>query len=448
MLAVRYLWVDSLCIIQGDLDDFVREISRMGSFYAGSVFTIAAADSADCDSGCFKDRKPLYREHCRLHADEESLIFVAGERECYMFAHSGETHTLDSRAWVFQERMMSPRTIHFGQSDIVWECREETFCEDCFPTDDTAGSRSVRVLPGTKKGNFIALNKSWETCDATLEWQPIWDSILREYSQTSLSNYNDRLSALAGIAQVGHDKLGLSASFGLWHSFFLDELLWGLVIGTEDFLPEKDTRGALPSWSWAGTKHRIFLFSQSGQHTLTLRLAAVTKLPPASAFAPLSALCSELSCPASVELSGWLVNCRPVPKGSAEWSLISTERDSGDRMRSWEEHLWESIGNRGPSRPIQNLLELSWPSYVERAALENVVFYPDVRLEKSQSLVCCLIRRSSTGTTLTNAGLVLERVHADQNQYRRMGVFREQVEVCDSFALFHGDRIDSIIEIY
>lgn len=52
-LGIRYLWIDSLCIVQDDQAEWELEASRMGDFYAGSLVTIAASDAWDSDGGCF-----------------------------------------------------------------------------------------------------------------------------------------------------------------------------------------------------------------------------------------------------------------------------------------------------------------------------------------------------------------------------------------------------------
>ncbi|KAI0009030.1 heterokaryon incompatibility protein-domain-containing protein [Xylariaceae sp. FL0662B] len=91
-LSVRYLWVDALCIIQGDAQDFVTEISRMGAIYSSSLLTIAAADSVDSSVGLHRSRFPLYREDCLMRQDENSLIFF-GRSTCSPSLHSNSSGT-------------------------------------------------------------------------------------------------------------------------------------------------------------------------------------------------------------------------------------------------------------------------------------------------------------------------------------------------------------------
>lgn len=54
-LGLHYIWIDSLCIIQDDMDDWRREASRMKDVYAGSSVTISASDAKDSTQGCFVD---------------------------------------------------------------------------------------------------------------------------------------------------------------------------------------------------------------------------------------------------------------------------------------------------------------------------------------------------------------------------------------------------------
>ncbi|EHK23417.1 uncharacterized protein TRIVIDRAFT_131204, partial [Trichoderma virens Gv29-8] len=40
-LQIRYLWIDALCIVQDDSDDFTREIAIMDDIYKGGFCRIA-----------------------------------------------------------------------------------------------------------------------------------------------------------------------------------------------------------------------------------------------------------------------------------------------------------------------------------------------------------------------------------------------------------------------
>ena len=56
-LGIRFLWIDSLCIIQDDPQDWERESAQMASIYRNSYLTISATASPDSSSGCFPRRR-------------------------------------------------------------------------------------------------------------------------------------------------------------------------------------------------------------------------------------------------------------------------------------------------------------------------------------------------------------------------------------------------------
>ena len=55
-LGIRFLWIDSLCIIQQDAEDWERECSRMRDVYRNSYLTISIARSRGSSDGCFSTR--------------------------------------------------------------------------------------------------------------------------------------------------------------------------------------------------------------------------------------------------------------------------------------------------------------------------------------------------------------------------------------------------------
>jgi hypothetical protein len=50
-LGIGYLWIDSLCIIQWNADDWKREAGRMEDVFASAYCTIAATSAVDSNAG-------------------------------------------------------------------------------------------------------------------------------------------------------------------------------------------------------------------------------------------------------------------------------------------------------------------------------------------------------------------------------------------------------------
>lgn len=55
-LDLRYLWIDSLCIIQDSADDWSKESAEMGRICQQASITIFAESAENDDGGLFFDR--------------------------------------------------------------------------------------------------------------------------------------------------------------------------------------------------------------------------------------------------------------------------------------------------------------------------------------------------------------------------------------------------------
>ena len=134
-LDVPYLWIDSLCIIQGSRGDWEYECQRMPGIYRNSVVTIAGPAAADCRAG-FLHRRPAADHgsvdirwqlsngttHCAVTLQSIGDILIGPEPE--------DDSTLSKRAWVLQERLLSPRVLYFGTKRMYWECFTDRRYED------------------------------------------------------------------------------------------------------------------------------------------------------------------------------------------------------------------------------------------------------------------------------------------------------------------------------
>ena len=122
-LRIRYLWIDSLCIIQGDHDDWAREAARMSAVYQNALITIAAAASDSGDKGLFRRSVEYEVETHPTEGESLSLIFRPprkhlGSRE------DREMFPLAQRAWALQERFLSPRVLHYTSQELSFECTQ------------------------------------------------------------------------------------------------------------------------------------------------------------------------------------------------------------------------------------------------------------------------------------------------------------------------------------
>ena len=122
-LGIQYLWIDSLCIIQDSDEDWETESKRMESVFALAYCTIAATAAEHCESG-FLNRTEL--------TDGIDVQNITGEDNATSiqsidFDRDTSQAPLNRRAWVMQERYLSPRTIHFCTNRVYGECGEGVY---------------------------------------------------------------------------------------------------------------------------------------------------------------------------------------------------------------------------------------------------------------------------------------------------------------------------------
>ena len=110
-LGIRYLWVDTLCIIQDSGEDWLMEAKNISNVYRNSVLTIAAsaADSLDSEGGLFRQRKrsrtrPVQFTPKIAPFQTSKIVFAFGDREGSRDALRCESR-LDTRGWVLQEQL-------------------------------------------------------------------------------------------------------------------------------------------------------------------------------------------------------------------------------------------------------------------------------------------------------------------------------------------------------
>lgn len=234
-LGLSYLWIDSLCILQDSMTDWRHEGSKMASIYASSFVTIAATRSANPDGGLYTT--DAYRSaHTNGCIELPYGIYIRNKKGQVVDGEPAQvTLPLLTRAWVLQERFLSPRVVHFGTNGLSWECNTICTSENVFNELCYMGTSINRIYDRRAKSPLHQ-----------------WHVIVSEYTKLKLSFERDIFPALQGIARYIAKQRGSRYLAGLWEDTLLYDLFWvysgsesGMVIsvGTDTY--------RAPTWSWA-----------------------------------------------------------------------------------------------------------------------------------------------------------------------------------------------------
>jgi hypothetical protein len=119
-LGFQYVWIDSLCIIQDDLDNKGREICEMPHIYKNSQLTLCASTAQSCDLGFLQPRPDHSENQLQLSMPNGKFGTLYLDRISWIFPPA--TEQLGTRAWAFQERFLSPRLLEYGWRTLRWSC--------------------------------------------------------------------------------------------------------------------------------------------------------------------------------------------------------------------------------------------------------------------------------------------------------------------------------------
>ncbi|GKT47878.1 uncharacterized protein ColSpa_08059 [Colletotrichum spaethianum] len=257
-LGIDYVWIDALCITQGDADDWAFESQRMAQVYGNAALTIIAGRSTDARDGFLTNRLGQKVPPCalRLSPDTEDTVNVCLPRSTVI-------GPVSTRGWCFQEEKLSTRAIIFGQEQIIYQCRTEKNWED--GQVDFQDLKPTFLTPGFSTG----VAHSAADRETTLM---MWYEFVDMYTMRALSNPHDVFAAIASIAKLAQDVLRSCYLAGIWEEDLVRGLLWKPRHQVHAFFKEPLTRPKptpfapapvirAPSWSWAsveGPLRRIY----------------------------------------------------------------------------------------------------------------------------------------------------------------------------------------------
>jgi hypothetical protein len=236
-MGERFLWVDSLCIISDDPQDKAAQIPAMTTIYGRALLTIIAAAGKDANNGLPGIRIPRSKTravdlgHCRLmrscHPSNKNV------------SDPTRTTTWATRAWTYQELLLSPRSLTFLDQEVIWICKCTKWTEQFdFEHPDM---------------NFHWFNEiDRNHTSLTTENYPM---LVENYTQRQLTFESDIVDAFRGIMHAIPEEV----YWGIPLSKFGDWLLWELFDKGHGHMQRDCELINVPSWSWFAWKGCIDL---------------------------------------------------------------------------------------------------------------------------------------------------------------------------------------------
>ncbi|OBT94587.2 hypothetical protein VE01_07934 [Pseudogymnoascus verrucosus] len=226
-IGERYLWVDSLCLINDNEGDIALGIRLMNSVFQGSYFNIIAASGTDANAGLWG-----------LGLDTKELMVPQSFEVGIDLKTRLSKSEYSKRAWTLQELTLSQRALIFVDNRLFFRCQaaswDETSSTDKLPSLVECGTNEPRIcgLPGPSDGALPSLAAYVE--------------LFEEYSRRELRYDGDAIRAFYGLLQTLFGGMETPSAEGL-PAFYINAFMLFTSPGSN-----LRRRHEFASFSWAG----------------------------------------------------------------------------------------------------------------------------------------------------------------------------------------------------
>lgn len=250
-LGFRYIWIDSLCIIQDDEKDWIHEGRAMTDIYGNSTLNISASSSTGSDEG-FLWSLPNHGVTIGKYQNSATMcnntLFAGTPLKTLDLEEKEVSH----RGWIFQERLVSVSTIHYTREGLIWECVSDTCLKHKQNLTSAHWKGQWNDIVNRRRFNFTM---NIENAVSAQDKFVVWHQWVNAYSSRKLHTWTDKFPAIAGVAKTFAEAFNLTWCAGLWRENLIGDLLWR----RHNRNPSLVRPGICiaPSWSWASVNGQI-----------------------------------------------------------------------------------------------------------------------------------------------------------------------------------------------
>lgn len=346
---------------------------------------------------------------------------------------------LNQRAWVYQERLLAPRVLHLGSRQAFWECSETEACE-VFPAGLPTPLRSLfKVWASHLLFNARLASSSSEILpdnysdadlfDSENEMLTLWWQVVKGYNRGGLTKHEDKLTAIAGVAQEMQTCLKDEYVAGLWKKHLLQHLVWFVAVSEPDSDWQWGQKSRpkfyqAPSWSWASVNERVENLANFDSVPLATVLDYKVTLAANSEFGRVTG--GYIRIRGHLTQATFCASDKKLRKNWAEDDVDKVILRSGSSTKTLVLPTLIPDVRVGVPSPVDD----GTPSYPVRDAIGSRDFYLLPMCENEGGWVGLLLQRAKTGT---------------RGLYQRLGAFLQLKEDEKSFLAFqsHIPKLDA-----
>ncbi|QPC70916.1 hypothetical protein HYE68_001668 [Fusarium pseudograminearum] len=234
-LNVPYLWIDALCIIQGNKQDggILQERHPHNSCITGKP------SLGEVSRTTRRNPQERLSNFDFTNTDGTTSQVVVRRVPDYVGIPLVADSPLSTRAWTWQENVLSTRIAHFSKTELVWECRSQQAFEN-----------------GAKLWCSVGLAYRYARAGDDVEYY--WKALVTDYSKRELTYESDRLPAISSVDAYFSTLVPGRYLAGVWEQWLFSDLAWWSSWGFGNQLPPvSKKRSEMPSWSWASITGQV-----------------------------------------------------------------------------------------------------------------------------------------------------------------------------------------------
>lgn len=251
LLGLRYLWIDALCIVQDDPQDWLEQAGQMCSIYQNSSVTIAVHSSKGPLDGFLWRRTVPDSLRISPRGTKPPFWIKVDPLSDDAISRAFGNSEITGRGWITQELCLSQRVLHFVEDRVTWECHHED-CSSVHPSEDHMERFRKRSVHPSQ--DWLPFVTAYSTCRTTKE--------------------SDKLAAIAGVAQAWPRNDTYFQHNGYYCGIFDDDVHGSLLWYRAHSSVIRRAQRA-PAWSWASVDGEICFIREE---TLSGRLLPLMEI--------------------------------------------------------------------------------------------------------------------------------------------------------------------------